>query len=215
MGMVPQPTQSPLPPAPPRSSSNVLAIALLVLGLIILLSGIALWGGLRFLTRAVKVHVSDGADRKEVSIKTPFGGIEVNKGAEVTAANLGLPIYPGAKPLTDDGSASVSLGLPGENSLHIVAAKFETSDSFAKVRDFYQNRLTATVGPFTKKGKIDSDHDELDKGEMGNFFGVDSDGKTVFKIKRQDDERVAALKDEWGSTRIELVRVRKNSGEAN
>ena len=213
MGGLPQPSQPPLPAAPTRSRSNVLAIVLLVLGLIVLLSGIAVWGGLRFLTHRMRIQVSDATGRKGVSIKTPFGGIEVIGGAAVTEANLGLPIYPSAHPLKDDNAATVSLGtvslrLPGENNLRIVVGKFETSDSFTKVRDFYRDRLTALEGPFRESGHIGSDQE-------GNFFGLDSDGKTVFKIKREGDERVVALQDEAGSTRIELVRVGKTGGQAN
>lgn len=211
----PRAPQPPLQPSAPRQSSNTLPIVLLVLGLIILLSGIAIWGGLHFLAHGVKVHVNQGVDGKEVTIKTPFGGVEVNKKADVTEASLGLPIYPEAKPVKDDHSATVSLGLPGENQLRIIAAKFETPDSLESVRDFYKNRLTAQEGPFTKEARIDSDHHDLDDRVRGNFMGVDEDGKTVFKVKQRGDERVVALERKSDGTRIELVRVSKITVEAN
>jgi hypothetical protein len=211
----PRPPQPPLPPPPPRQGSNALPIVLLVLGLIILLSGVAIWGGLHFLAHNVKVQVSQGINSKEVTIKTPFGGMEVNKNIDVTEASLGLPIYPDARPLKDDHSASVSLGLPGEKRLRIVAGKFETSDSLEKVRDFYQNRLTAQDGPFTKEARIDSDHHDLDDKDTGNFMGVDEDGKTVFKLRQKGDERVVALEKRSDGTRIELVRVSKSTEEPN
>jgi len=194
------------------------AIVLLSVGLIILLSVVAIWAGVRFIERGVKIHVADtGDNKKEVSIKTPFGGLEVNKSGSITEATLGLPIYPGAKQLKDDDSATVDLSLGGSNRLRVVAGKFEASDSLDKVRDFYRGRLTAQDGPFTEKAKIDSGHDDFDpdNGETGNFVGTDDDGKTVFKIKRKGEIKVVALKSDWNGTRVELVRVGKGSSEAN
>jgi hypothetical protein len=186
--------------------------------MIVLLSGLAVWGGIHFLTRSFRVQVHDqgGSDHKQVSIKTPFGSIEANKSGSVSEAALSLPIYPGARQAKDEDSASVSLGFPGSHALRIVAGKFDTADSFEKVRNFYQDRLTAQDGPFTRTNRIDSNTD-FDSGDMGNFVGVDDEGKTVFRIKLKDDLRVVAVKvNGEGGTRIELVRVSKGGGdEAN
>src|SRR6266567_1121688 len=73
MGSAPQPPIPPAAPVPPRSGSNVLAIVLLSLALIVVVSALAVWIGLRFLTHNVQVHVNqDGGARQEVSIKTLF-----------------------------------------------------------------------------------------------------------------------------------------------
>jgi hypothetical protein len=173
--------------------------------------------GLRFLARGVRVNVNGTDDTKQVSIKTPFGGLEVHKNVGVTEASLGLPIYPGAKASKDEDSASVSLAFGGEHGLRIIAGKFDTSDARDRVRNFYQDRLTAQEGPFTKEEKIDSDTAgfDLDNHHPGNFTGTDHSGKTIFKIKRTDEERVVALDNHDGGTRIEMVRISKKSGEAN
>jgi hypothetical protein len=193
------------------------AIVLLSVGLIILLSVVAIWAGVRFLARGVNVHVSDAAgDKKEVSISTPFGGLKVNKNSGVTESSLGVPIYPGARPVKDEDSASVSLAFGGSTKLRIIAGKFETPDALAKVRDFYRGRLTTQDGPFTERSKIDSGQDfDLESGEMGNFVGFDDEGKTVFKIKRKGEVQVVALKSDGSGTRVELVRVGKGGAEAN
>ncbi|HEV3279245.1 MAG TPA: hypothetical protein VG860_20815 [Terriglobia bacterium] len=214
MATPPQPSQPSQALAPPPRS-NTLGIVLLIVGMIVLLSGIAVWGGIRFLTHSLQIHVSnEGDSRKQVSIKTPFGSIEANKNGGVTESSLQLPIYPGSRQAKDEDSASVTLGFPGSTGLRIVAGKFDTPDPFAKVRDFYEDRLTATSGPFTRTDHIDSNTD-FHSGTNGNFVGVDDDGKTVFKMKLKDDLRIVTLKENDGATRIELVRVGKGSGEPN
>jgi hypothetical protein len=218
MATTPQPSvpKGPVPPAPPRSGSNALAVVLLTLGLVVVLSCLAIVFGLRFLAHGVRVNVNGSDDTKKVSIKTPFGGLEVHKNGGVTEASLGLPIYPGARAAKDENSASVSLAFGGEHGLHVVAGKFDTSDASDKVRNFYQDRLTAQEGPFTKDDRIDSETgDDFDGGKTGNFVGTDHSGKTVFKIKLPGEERVVALDNRDGGTRIEMVRISKKGDEAN
>lgn len=193
MATVPQP---PLAPPPPRKGGHILAIVLLVLALVVLVSASAVLIGLRFLSRVVQVHVDEGrGGKKGVSINTPAGkvfSLEVNK--EVSEAALGLPIYPGSKRVKDEDSAMVNIGVPGEQKVRVVAAKFETSDPIDKVTGFYRGRLGSQVTKFTEK---------------------DSEGKTVIEIEHNDQEKIVALKGIWPGTRIELVRVEHAEGESN
>ncbi|HEV2348235.1 MAG TPA: hypothetical protein VG028_00150 [Terriglobia bacterium] len=211
MATIPQPPRPPAPPAPPRTGSHVIAIALLVLAFIVLVSLMGIWVGFRILTHGLNIQVNDqGGDKKEVSIKTPFGGIEVNKG--VNEASLGLPIYPGAKTVSDHNDATVNMQF-GDNMARIVVGKFETPDAFDKVKDFYQERLTAREGKFIpKSGDFDSGHWGK---EDGNFIRRDREGRTVFEIKRSESEKVVSLKDEGSTTRIELVRISHGKEETN
>lgn len=191
----PRPPAPPNPPGPPRRGSNVLAIVLLTLALIVVVSGLAVWVGFHYLVRNFRVHERDAAGGgKQVSISTPFGGIHVDQGKGVNEASLGLPLYPGAKQVTDNGSASISLGLPDSNSMHLVVGKFETPDPPDKVEAFYHNRLGSEVTKFTAR---------------------DREGKTVFEMKHNDDEKVVALKSIDDGTRIELVHVGHARGESN
>jgi hypothetical protein len=215
MGTTPQPPRPPSPPPPPQSSSHVVAIALLVLALIMVVCAAGIWMGFRIISRGVHVQVNDaGGDKKDVSIKTPFGDIEVNKNKGISESSLGLPFYPGATPVTDHEDASVNMQF-GSHALRIVVGKFQTPDGLDKVKDFYQERLTQEVGKFTPR-----DHDiEFNPGhwddEEGNFVGKNHEGKTVFEIKRKDSVKVAALKDQSGGTRIELVRVSHREDDTN
>lgn len=150
MGTTPQPPRPPAAPPPPNSGSSAVAIALLVLAFIVVVSLFGVWMGFRILAHGVQVHVSkEGGDKKEVSIKTPFGDIEVNKNGGATEATLGLPIYPGAKSVSDHGDATVNMRFGSEAALHLVVAKYHSPDGFDKVKEFYQGRLTSEVGQFT------------------------------------------------------------------
>ena len=84
--------------------------------------------------------------------------------------------------------------MPQHDNVRIVAAKYTTSDSLDKVRDFYKQQLGSQVTKFTEKN---------------------SEGKAVFEIKRQKDQKIVALKPGWGSTEIALVRILESGGETN
>src|SRR6516162_4945847 len=182
MSTTPHHPQPPATPVPARPSSNIVAIVLLLLVLIVAVAGIVVWGGLRYLSRGVQVHVNEAKNGKPVSVQTPIGSFEVKK--DVNEAQLGLPIYPGATRLKDEDSATINMNFGGEQGVHVVVAKFETTDDIDKVRSFYQDRVGGDVTKFTEK---------------------DGDGKTVFEIKRKNQERIITLKSTGGETRIELV----------
>ena len=77
MSTIPHPPQPPAPPVPARPGSNLVAIVLLLLALIVVVSGIVIWGGLHYLARGVQVHVNEAKDGKQVSVRTPIGSFEV------------------------------------------------------------------------------------------------------------------------------------------
>jgi hypothetical protein len=196
MGAMPEPPRAPAPPAPPRSGSNIIAIVLLILALIIVVCGVTLYTGVRFLSNGVKVQVDkDQAGQKDVSITTPVGNFKVHKEAgDITEARLRLPIYPGAQRLAGNDSASLSLEFPGQAEMRLAVAKFETPDDFEKVEKFYKDHIGQ---------------------EVTKFVQHDSQGRTVFEIKSKEDERIVALKDLATGTRIELVHVMHGQKEVN
>jgi hypothetical protein len=193
MATSPQPPRPPLPPQPPRNSSPVVVIVLLVLALIIVVAGLAVWVGLHFISHAVHVQVAQsGNGQKEVSIKTPLGSLEVHP--EVSEASLGLPIYPGATRVKEHDSATVNIHIADEAQVRVLAAKFETTDSYEKVRAFYRDGLGDQVTKYREK---------------------DEEGKTVFEIKHDKQQKVVALKSEGDKTEIDLVRVSEGRDEGN
>lgn len=91
-----------------------------------------------------RVHVDKGAngEDKNVQVDTPFGGIHVNTD-QTSAADLGLPVYPGAQAVKDDDqhkSADVHLGF-GQWELRVRAVSYATPDSQDKVAAFYKKAL--------------------------------------------------------------------------
>lgn len=94
--------------------------------------------------------------KKNVDIQTPFGGLKVR--TEVDPKETGLPVYAGARRVSDDSdnttSANVTMNIPGFG-LKVIAAKFESDDSADKVLDFYRKELKS-YGEVTEcKGDLD------------------------------------------------------------
>ncbi len=91
-----------------------------------------------------RVQVNKGAngEDKDVRVDTPFGGIHVNTD-QTTAADLGLPVYPGAQVASDkdnDKSADIHMGF-GEWELRVKVVNYTTADSEDKVVAFYKKAL--------------------------------------------------------------------------
>jgi hypothetical protein len=193
MATAPPPPGPPAPPQPSGSRSHFVIIALLLLALIVVVGGMGVWVGLRFLSNAVHVQVDQqGGGKKELSIKTPLGSLEVKP--EVKEANLGLPIYPGSTRVKEHDSATVNINIADETKVRVLASKFQTSDSLDKVTAFYHDRLGGQVTKFKEK---------------------DEEGKTVFEIKQDQQEKIVALKSTGDKTVIELVRLSEGKQDAN
>ncbi len=95
-------------------------------------------------TPFAKIHVDKGSngEDKNVQVDTPFGGIHVNTD-QTTAADLGLPVYPGAEIVKDkenDKSADIHMGF-GEWELRVKVVNYSTPDSQDKVVAFYKKAL--------------------------------------------------------------------------
>jgi hypothetical protein len=102
-----------------------------------------------------RVQVDKGAngEQKKVQVDTPFGGIHVNTD-QTSAADLGLPTYPGANIVNDkdnEKSADIHMGF-GEWELRVKIVNFSTPDSQDKVLAFYKNALTRYGDVITCKG---------------------------------------------------------------
>jgi hypothetical protein len=183
-----------------------------------LLAGLALAAGVA----GCRVHVDKGAngEDKTVQVDTPFGGIHVNTD-QTTAADLGLPVYPGAEPVKNDDkhkSADVHLGF-GEWELRVRAVSYATPDSQEKVTAFYkkalgrygnvitcQNNSPVGTPTTTSEGLNCSDNDKNDnvKIDQGDY----SVGKGNLELKagsKRHQHIVGFESPKDGKTRFALV----------
>jgi hypothetical protein len=126
------------------------------------------------------------SEKKEILIKTPWGGLEA--AATPDPSRLGLPVYPGAKFMKNQESDSFSfdLSVKGKPDVHFIVGKFETPDGIEKVRDFYRKKL----------GK-----------EVTKFIEKTDDGGMAFEMKGKSESRFVQLKSTSGRTEIDLLRI--------
>ena len=166
-----------------------------------------------------RVHVDKDADGKEknVQVDTPFGGVHVNTD-QTSAADLGLPLYPGAQPVTDDDkhkSADVHLGF-GEWQLRVKAVSYSTPDSQDKVAAFYKKALTRFGDVITCQGNSPVGtptvtHEGLtcaDNGKNNKVKFDDSDFRQDYQLKAgsKRHQHIVGFEDaKSGNTHFALV----------
>jgi hypothetical protein len=152
-------------------------------GVAALAVGLALAAGLA----GCRIHTEKDAngEDKKVQIDTPFGGVHVNTN-ETTAADLGLPAYPGAVAVSDDDkhkSADVHLGF-GEWELRVKVASYETTDSQDKVTAFYKKALGRYGEVLTCQGNAPVGAPA--KTSEGLTCADDGQGKSNVKVDQGD-----------------------------
>ncbi|MFT4113704.1 hypothetical protein [Silvibacterium sp.] len=165
----------------------------------------------------VQVDKDDNGKEKNVKIDTPLGGLHV-KADQTTAADVGLPVYPGSTIAADkDGnnSADVHLGF-GEWQIRVRAVTYHTGDSQDAVVSFYQKALgrygdvvrckgndavgTPTV---TREGLNCSDND----GNKTNVH-VLHDGELSLKAGSRHHQHIFAVQQSDGTgTKFTLVEL--------
>lgn len=191
---------SPAPPEPPRKPIDKHVVwAMLLVVVFIIASGVFMvWFGLRILSRSIHINASEGSsDTKVVTVKTPMGNFKIAREPGISDLHLGLPLYPGAiseKSSDDENSVSLAFDLPNETNLRIAAAKFNTPDALSKVQAFYKEQLG---------------------GEVTSFRQTDRDGKVVFEMKSNEQDKIVSLSPHDGGTRIGLVRIFHGTGQPN
>jgi hypothetical protein len=186
------------------------------MGLVVILAGAVGLTGCR-------VHVDKDANGQEktVQVDTPFGGVHVNTD-QVSAADLGLPTYPGSEVVKDkDGnkSADVHMGF-GEWQLRVRAVSYSSTDSQDKVVAFYKKALArygdvitcqgnAPVGTPTTTGEglncADSGHQSHFQFN-GKPNGIDMSGDLQLKAGSKRHQHIVGFDASKGTeTRFALV----------
>ncbi|HYL10101.1 MAG TPA: zinc-ribbon domain-containing protein [Candidatus Acidoferrales bacterium] len=167
-------TAAPAAAVPPKSGA--LKIILIVLGVFVglgILAGAAVTFGIWRLSRGVRVDRSG-----QVSISTPGGKISVGPGAEVSEADLGVPLYPGAK--REEGSMQLS-SAEGSMATYV----FKTGDSPAQVIAFYRGKLSPKTTFFeTPDGGLITSESGANVGFMITIGREANTGQTSIAIVR-------------------------------
>lgn len=179
-----------------------------------------------------KVHVdkSAGGEDKNVQVETPFGGIRVTTG-QTTAADVGLPVYPGAQLMTGDDkhkAADVRMGF-GEWEMQVQVVNYSTSDSQERVTAFYRNALGrygnviacqdgAPVGTPTTtwEGLTCADHGnpKVQVGDDSRSYGYQPDHGFQLKAGSKRHQHIVAFQSSQpGQTRFTLIELNLPSGD--
>jgi len=182
-----------------------------------LVAGLALAAGLA----GCRVNVEKGAngEDKNVRVDTPFGGVHVNTG-ETSAADLGLPVYPGAQQVADEDkhkSADVQLGF-GEWTLRVRAVSYATDDSKEQVTAFYKKAMgrygdvivcqgnTPVGSPSTTSEGLTCQDDKNSKVKVDNGdYGASRNGLSLKAGSKRHQHIVGFEEPQDGKTRFALV----------
>jgi hypothetical protein len=167
----------------------------------------------------VKKDSNDKNQDKNVDIDTPFGGIHVSKGADVR--DIGIPVYPGAKPKNkgdsdDEKSANVDISTSAFG-VKVVAIDYETKDAPGKVTAFYKDKLKqygnvlechTSDKSYTYTGHSDKNDSEELKCEGNN------NGKTIeLKVGTRSNQHIVAINPEDQGSEFSLIYVRLRGKE--
>jgi hypothetical protein len=152
-----------------------------------------------------------------VCLSAQNSGMELHANAKATAAEVGLPSYPGATLYKDkDNDSSVDMGYTfGNSQFHLIAVNYVTNDSPDQVLSFYRKPLAhfgevlecndgKPVGKLstTRSGLTCADN-EKGKVEVNGYSG--SNGRELRAGTPQQYRIVGIDKTQPKSTRFGLV----------
>jgi hypothetical protein len=138
-------------------------------------------------------------------------GVVFNK--QATAKDVGLPVYPGAKPHKDekDDSASVKMGLWGGSfGFKLAVMKMDSNDAPEKIADFYKKAL-AKYGPVlncsdaSARTKANEDHKSSSQLDCGD--DKPEQGGLMFKAGTKEKQHIVGIQPSGNGTLFQLVYV--------
>ncbi len=170
----------------------------------------------------VNVQKDANGQSKNVQVDTPFGGVHVATN-QLTAADLGLPVYPGAKIVRDhqdDKSADVHMGF-GQWEMRVRVVSYAAPDSQEKVIAFYKKALgrygdviecqdNAPVGTTTATSEGLTCSDGGGRGHMrvnAGTYDSDQGGYQLKSGSKRHQHIVAFRSSAPGQTRFVLVEM--------
>jgi hypothetical protein len=175
--------------------------------------------GLAVLLPACSINVKKDANGqdKQVDIKTLLGGVHVSGQADV--ADVGLPVYPGARPKEKDSNGSdksANVNISGFGyGVKVVAVEYESDDAPDKVLTFYRSQLKKygdVLECHTSKGNWNVN---MGKNSSNELTCEGSGGNDIeLKVGKKDDQHIVAVQSEGKGTNFSLVYVRAHGKDA-
>jgi hypothetical protein len=162
---------------------------------------------------SINVQKQPNGQDKKVDIRTPLGGIHVSN--EATAADIGLPVYPGArlKPnQTDDDNKSANVNISGFGySLRVIALQYESDAAPSKVVAYYDDQLKKfgdVLVCHTNGLDVNTDIKGLDKGSHELTCQGSAGSNTELKVGTKEIQHIVAVEPEGKGSTFSLVYVR-------
>jgi hypothetical protein len=160
---------------------------------------------------ALMPAASAGAGIVEEQQDQSGAGVMLSK--QATAKDVGLPVYPGAKPHKDekDDSGAVQMGIWGSTfGFKLAVMKMESNDTPEKIAEFYKKAL-AKYGTVLNCSDASQKASAKDKGGASNKLECDDDkpekGGLVFKAGTKEKQHVVGIQPNGQGTVFQLVYV--------
>ena len=166
---------------------------------------------------ALMPAASPGAGIAEEQQDQSGAGVMVSK--QATAKEVGLPVYPGAKPHKDekDDSGAVQMGIWGGSfGFKLAVMKMESNDAPGKIAEFYKKAL-GRYGPVLNCSEPSPKASGKDKSGSSNKLECDDDkpekGGMVFKAGTKEKQHVVGIQPNGQGTLFQLVYVEARGDE--
>ena len=166
------------------------------------------------LLTACSMKVDDKKGAEKVDIDTPVGALHVH--TDVDPSQIGLPVYPGARPKAEDDSGdkhranvNISSSLFG---VKVVALEYETDDPPDKLIPFYQRELKKYGKVLQCKGTGENrgfhgHHGDSQSHELTCDKDSDNGPGVELKAGTDDNEHLVAIEPQGKGSKFALVYV--------
>lgn len=173
--------------------------------------------GVLSLAGSSAVGQDKGAINVTVQGKDTDAGLVIS--GQATPKEVGLPLYPGAKPSKEDGegSAAAKLGLWGTNfGFKLAVMKMESSDSTEKVAAFYQKAL-AKYGKVLNCSDGSKAQSDKDKDDSSNKLTCEDNhpeaGDLLFKVGTKHKQHIVSVKPNGAGCIFHIVYLEARSDD--
>lgn len=177
-------------------------------------------------TGCVVEKTGNGKGSEDVKIATPLGGMQVKTNDSSIAADIGLPVYPGAVVIKkdsghDEGAADVNMSF-GNFHLRVKAVSYQSADAPDKVEAFYQTALQRYGDVIqchgnTAVGKLAKTSEGLtcdsDKGKHVHVSGDTEGSKVELKAGSEQHQHIVAIDPHDAGTKIGLIMLELPSND--